>query len=106
MVETNDLVRGLALSKAEADMMFVFIPIVHSVMLKENYTRVMIFLQKLYHDKHNWICVDIKMVNFLLGRQGGFIKYPHFLRLWDSRAKDQPYRKKDWPICGDEKCHK
>lgn len=27
------------------------------------------------------------MVNFLLGQQGGYIKYPCFLCLWDSRIK-------------------
>ena len=38
---------------------------------------------------HNWvICVDLKMVNFLLGQQPDYAKFPSFLHLWDRRAKD------------------
>ena len=29
---------------------------------------------------------DLKMVNFLLGQQSGFTKYPCFLCMWDSRT--------------------
>ena len=36
------------------------------------------------------------MVNFSLGQQSGFIKYPCFL--WDSRDRAQHYTKKDWPL--------
>jgi hypothetical protein len=37
------------------------------------------------------------MVNFLLGQQSGYTKYPCFICLWDSRADDQHWEKKDWP---------
>ena len=37
------------------------------------------------------------MVNFLLGQQSGFTKYPCFLCVWDSRDRSQHYTKKDWP---------
>ena len=48
---------------------------------------------------HYWVIyVDLKMVNFLLGQQSGYTKFPYFLCLWDSRAKDQHYVKKDWPL--------
>ena len=55
-------------------------------------------MDKIKYVEHNWlICVDLKMVNFLLGQQGGYTKYPCFLCLWDSRAKNQHCIKKDWP---------
>ena len=37
------------------------------------------------------------MVNFLLGQQGGYTKYPCFLCLWDSRAKDHHWIRRKWP---------
>ena len=40
--------------------------------------------------------MDFKMVNFLLGQQGGYTKYPCFLCYWDSRASTQHWVKKDW----------
>ena len=51
---------------------FACFPIGHSVIVKEHYLNVKMVLQKLRYSKHNWaICVDIKMVNFLLEPQGG-----------------------------------
>ena len=44
-------------------------------------------LEKTGYDQSKWyICVDLKMVNFLLGQQSGF-KYPCFLCMWDSRDR-------------------
>ena len=34
----------------------------------------------------------------MLGQQGGYTKFPCFLCLWDSRADDQHYTKRDWPL--------
>ena len=53
----------------------------HSTTLKEKYDARKSVLQ---HIKcciyHQWvICVDIKMVNFLLGQQSGYTRYPCFL---------------------------
>jgi len=56
-------------------------------------------LQKLCYNEHRWlIFVDFKRVNLLLGQQGGYVKYPCFLCLWDSRAPDQHWQRKDWPV--------
>ena len=38
------------------------------------------------------------MVNFSLGQQSGFTKYPCFLCMGDSRNRAQHYTKKDWPV--------
>ena len=37
------------------------------------------------------------MVCFLLGQQSGFTKYPCFLCMWDSRAKNEHWIRKEWP---------
>jgi hypothetical protein len=51
-----------------------------------------------YHE-HNWIiCVDLKMVSFLLGQQRGFTKFPCYLCMWDSRAREKYWTQKEWPI--------
>ena len=66
------------------------VPIGHSITLRESYSTVEMVLQKLCYNEHKWlICVALKMVNLLLGQQGGYVKYPCFLCLWDSRADDQ-----------------
>ena len=38
------------------------------------------------------------MVEFLLGLQGGYTKFPCFLYLWDSRVRTEHWIKKDWPM--------
>ena len=43
------------------------------------------------------ICVDLKMVNFLLGQQSGYTKHPCFLCMWNSRTKEEHYTNKEWP---------
>ena len=74
------------------------LPIGHSVLLKESYEHIKTVLKLLQYENHEWvICVDLKMVNFLLGQQGGYTKYPCFLCLWDSRARDRHYIQKEWP---------
>ena len=42
-----------------------------------------------YYEKNWSICVDLKMVNFLFGQQRGFMKYPCFICMLDSWAKDK-----------------
>jgi len=75
---------------------FGSIPIAHSMKGKESYESV---LQLISYHQHEWImCVDLKMVCFLLGQQSGYTKYPCFLCLWDSRAKSEHWERKEWPI--------
>ncbi|GFU78354.1 uncharacterized protein TNCV_528971 [Trichonephila clavipes] len=38
------------------------------------------------------------MVNFLLGQQGGYTKFPCFMCLWDSRDKQHNWSQKVWPV--------
>lgn len=77
---------------------FGAIPIAHSTKMKEEYDTIALVLQKIKYQEHRWvICVDLKMVNFLLGQQGGYTKYPCFLCLWDSRDRQNHWIKKEWP---------
>ena len=74
------------------------IPIGHSVTIKENYENIKVVLERLKYADHQWlICVNLKMVNFLLGQQGGHTKYPCFLCYWDSRANEEHWVRKEWP---------
>ena len=74
------------------------VPIAHSTILKETYDAVKFVLLNIKYDEHSWkICVDLKMVNFLLGQQSGFTKFPCFLCHWDSRARAEHWERKDWP---------
>ena len=43
-------------------------------------------------------CVDLKMLRFLLGLQGRHTKFPCFMCMWDSRAREQHWIKKKWPV--------
>ena len=75
------------------------IPIAHSVHAKEGYGKIRTVLSLLDYQKHGWvICVDLKIVSFLLGQQGGYTKYPCFLCYWDSRARDKHWYQKDRPV--------
>ena len=73
------------------------IPIGHSTTMKEEYETIALVLKKIKYEEHQWaICVDLKMVNFLLGQQSGYTKYPCFLCLWDSRVKNEHWVNKNW----------
>ncbi|KAI6651782.1 hypothetical protein LOD99_5029 [Oopsacas minuta] len=52
---------------------YASIPIGHSTSMKEVYESIKLVLEKLKYHVHQWvICVDLKMVNFLLGQQSGY----------------------------------
>ena len=73
------------------------IPIGHSVTMKEEYGNSKLIVERLKYSDHQWlICVDLKMVNFLLGQHGGYTKYPCFLCYWDSRADKNQWVRKEW----------
>ena len=75
------------------DNQFASVPLAHSTTLKEQHEAIKYVLEKISCGQHKWlIYVDLKMVNFLLGQQSGFTKYPCFLCLWDSRDRE-------WPVC-------
>ena len=78
---------------------YAYTPIGHSVYLREEHNDVKTVIDLLKYHEHNWtICVDLKMLNFLLGQQKGFTNYPCYLCMWDSRAREKHWNQKEWPI--------
>ena len=76
------------------------VSLAHSTTMKEKYEEIRLFLENINYKDHNWkICVDFKMINFLLGQhqQSGYTKYPCFTCLWDSRSEENHYILKNWP---------
>lgn len=54
----------------------------HSTKLKEKYCNITLVLNKIKYNHGKWqIFVDLNMVNIVLGQQGGYIKFPCFIRL-------------------------
>ena len=79
--------------------MYGSIPIAHSVIAKETYESIKVVLELSSYTEHQWIIwLDLKMVCLLLGQQSGYTKYPCFLCLWDSRARQKHWVQKEWPI--------
>ena len=79
--------------------MYGTIPTAHSVLAKETYESIKVVLELISYTEHQWIIsVDLKMACLLLGQQSGYTKYPCFLCLWDSRARQKHWVQKEWPI--------
>lgn len=75
------------------------IPIAHAVNTKESYESMSELIKLINYKRHNWkVCCDLKVVGFLTGLQGGYTKFCCFLCKWDSRARDQHYLRKTWPV--------
>ena len=75
------------------------IPIRYAVNTKETYATMAHLLEIIKYREHNWkVCGDLKVVGLLLGLQSGFTKYSCFLCLWDSRAREHHYKRKEWPL--------
>ena len=71
----------------------------HSANLKEKYDAMKSVLQYMKYNDHQWAtCVDLKMVNVLLGELSSYTKYPCFFCYWDSRDKANHWTRKDWPV--------
>ena len=57
------------------DNVYAPVPVGHSVRF-EDYDDIRMIVGFLKYREHNWvICVNLKMVNFLLGQQKGFSKF-------------------------------
>ncbi|GBM80540.1 hypothetical protein AVEN_12470-1 [Araneus ventricosus] len=57
--------------------------------------------EKINYQEHHWmVCGEFKMLTMLLGQQAGYIKYPCFLCLWDSRDRYLHWTKIDWSLRG------
>ncbi|KAI6654433.1 hypothetical protein LOD99_829 [Oopsacas minuta] len=95
---TDSSKRSLKCALLHNGNIFGSIPIGYSVKHKEEYNNVKEILEIINYSAHDWvICVDLKMVNFLLGQQSGFTNYPCFLCYWDSRDRNQHWIRDKWP---------
>ena len=75
------------------------VPIGHFVYLRKEHNDIKTMIDLLRYHEHNWtICVDLKMVNFLLGQQGRLTKCSGYLCICDSRAREKHWNQKEWPI--------
>ncbi|GBM60143.1 hypothetical protein AVEN_38474-1 [Araneus ventricosus] len=73
---------------------FASLPLGHSVHLEENYNDLSMILEKINYQEHHWVISgDFKILTMLLGQQTGYTKYPCFLCLWESRARDLHWTK-------------
>ena len=71
-------------------------PVAHSVQLKESHGNIKMLLEKFNCHCYQCICGDFKMFRFIMELQSIYNKYSCFLLLWDSRADDQNYTRKQW----------
>lgn len=73
------------------------VPIAYGIDTKESYDSIKFILDAVKYKEHEWrVCCDLKVVSFLSGMQGGYVKYGCFLCKWDSRWKGNQYSKKQW----------
>lgn len=74
------------------------VPVGFAIGLKENFETMKKILQLINYERFNFkIVADLKVVAILMGLQGGNVKYPCFLCLWDSRAYGEHYNRISWP---------
>ena len=65
-----------------------FIPIGHSIQMKETYENIKTILDRIKYVEHEWIiCGDLNILSCFSGNKVGTQKNPCFLCLWDSKAK-------------------
>ena len=80
------------------------VPVGHSIVLKEQQDDIRTVMGLLKYHEHGWIiCVDLKMISFLLGQQKGYTKILRFLCMWDSGDCENHWTQKEWPKRGTHK---
>ena len=74
---------------------YASIPIAHSVFMEKSCEDVKLILQKIKYSEHNWqVCGNLRIITKILSEQSGFVKYLCFMYLWDSRNREEHYKKK------------
>ena len=65
------------------------VPVGHSTVLKKQQDDIKTVVDLLKYHEHGWmICVDLKIVSFLLAQKKGYTKFSCFLCMWDSRDRE------------------
>lgn len=74
------------------------VPVAFAIWLKEEYKTMEEILELIQYNRFQFkIIADFKVIAILMGLQGGNVKYPCFLCLWDSRAYSQHFIRPAWP---------
>ena len=69
---------------------YAAVPVGHSTVLKEQQDDIRTVMDLFKYHEHGWIiCVDLKMVSFLLGQQKGNTKFSCFLCMCESRNREK-----------------
>ena len=72
---------------------------VRSSQINENYESVTILLEWIKFKNHNRdVCGGFKLTAFSLSLQGEYTKHSCFLNVWNSRADEPHYLRKDWLV--------
>lgn len=75
------------------------IPVAYSQHMKETYDNMRVLLTKIKYTTFHWrICGDLKVIALLMGMQPGYTKFCCFICEWDSRNREEHYKRKEWPI--------
>lgn len=73
------------------------VPVAFSQGLKEEYDTMKAILDLIQYDTHNFkIVADFKVIAILMGIQGGNVKFPCFLCLFDSRDYNDHFVRPTW----------
>jgi len=75
------------------------LPVGHSVVLNEEYHNLRFLLEKLSYDIHKWQMWRFKNNDDFI-RSTKWIYKICFICQWDSRARNEHYIRKDWPLRG------
>lgn len=82
------------------------VPVAFAIGIKEEYSTMQKILQLTQYDTFRFkVIADFKVVGILMGLQGGNVKFPCFLCLWDSRAHTEHFKRSVWPKRTDETSH-
>lgn len=75
------------------------VPIGYSHSLGESYESMKLLLDCINYSQHLWvICADLKVITIILGLQGGFTKFMCYWCLWNSRAYELHFLRREWDI--------
>ena len=75
------------------------VPVGHSTVLQEQQDDIRTVIDLFKYHEHGWIiCVDLKMVSFLLSQQKGYSKLPCFFCMWNSQDPENHWTRKEWHI--------
>lgn len=75
------------------------VPVAFAIGLKEEFDTMEEILELTQYNRCQFkMIADFKVIAILMGLQGGNVKYPCILCLWDSRPHSQHFSRSVWPV--------